>query len=112
MVSPYTSSLENKNRNPNPGQLTSGSVGTCEIVLELSGPSSNRFKYWNTPADEPRNMATWVIDNCLRERGQGGYVTGNLEPLLEYVEIPTMEPDPRVREYRTSLPPLLPFLLP
>ncbi|MCJ1486531.1 hypothetical protein MMC06_006708 [Schaereria dolodes] len=59
--------------------------GTCQIWVEVAGPSSDVTFVWLTP-DTLRNMASWIISQCVVGRnGLGGFATNSLQQMIDYV---------------------------
>ncbi len=70
-------------------------LGTCEIQLQASGPATFHGQAFSFAPDAIRNMAGWLIDQCVFGARMGGYATAGISNTVEYVARPdTFYEDP------------------
>ena len=59
--------------------------GDCDVSVEIAGPASHLVRDFSISPDTIRGMAGWVIDRCVTHLSIGGFVTGSLENMVDYV---------------------------
>ncbi|KAL6715396.1 hypothetical protein ACLMJK_006357 [Lecanora helva] len=80
------------------------SYGTCEIVLQASGAAAAQADRIMIKPVDVRNMAGWVLEQCVGAEKQGGAVTKNVKNAVSWVL------DPRSRFDSGNMPPSTTFL--
>ncbi|MCJ1229777.1 hypothetical protein MMC12_006447 [Toensbergia leucococca] len=61
--------------------------GSCAISIEFAGPSYAAPSFVTIVPDQLRGMASYVIDQCVRASGSGGFITRGMISLVGYLSI-------------------------
>ena len=90
--------------------------GSCEIVFTTSGEAADDKDPIIVDPTVIRNMAGWVIDQCVKDEGMGGAITKDLKHATDWI----LDPEtafyehkmckPHLPIYRLILTPAEPFL--
>jgi len=66
---------------------------TCQLQLQASGKSQEELAEVPLSADVVRQMAGYLIDQCVGREDLGGFTTKDFDRTLEYVTAPTTRYD-------------------
>ena len=78
---------------------------TCSIQFQASGPSAEDLEVVYFSGDDMRNMAGWLIDQCVSDENLGGFATLGLSNAEDYITGPTIRHEDKWRKRTNAMLP-------